>query len=147
MRPNMKSYLVFTCIWLLTVILMAISSPALFYLASEILYFIDSSSPDTLALSTRLLQFPAEHNYLLAQTELGRRYVHGQGVEKNTTVGIKWLTQAAAGNDKQARDTLAMLFLFDSSESERHELIKSIKSSAAQNSFLSQNLLTVAYYY
>jgi uncharacterized protein len=143
----MKSFAVFVCIWILTVILMAVSSPALFYLVSETILFAAGSNPGSLAFSTQLLHFPSEHDYLPAQSELGNRYADGIGVEKDTALGIKWLTQAAAGNNKQAIDKLSSLFWFDSSEAQRSELLKSIKKAAEKNSVQCQKLLSFAYLY
>ncbi len=143
----MKQFFAFICIWILTVILVAFSSPGLFYIASETLYVIGQFNPSTMKLSTQLLQFPAEHDLLSAQRELGSRYAHGQGVEKNPALGLKWIKMAASGDDTQARDMLAFQYSYGCPESERADLLKSIIKGAEQNSLSNQSVLSFAYFY
>lgn len=143
----MKSFLAFFFIWLLTVILVAFSSPGLFYIVSETLFFISRSNPKDLALSTQLLHFPAEHGFLPAQVELGRRYIYGKGVEKDNAHGVKWVTKAAASNDSRAQELLCSIFFYECSEAERPKLLQSIKEAAARNSQPCQRSLSLAYYY
>lgn len=126
---------------------MAFSSPGLFYIASETLFVIGQFNPSTMKLSTQLLQFPAEHDLLAAQRELGTRYTLGQGVEKDAALGLKWIKKAASGDDTQASDMLSFLFTYGCPESQRPELLKSIEKGAKQNSLSNQCALSLAYFY
>jgi len=51
----------------------------------------------------------AERGYATAQYDLGRRYLRGDGVEKDATVGRQWLQKAAQNGSAEAAQLLQQL--------------------------------------
>ncbi len=56
-------------------------------------------------------QKAADQNYSPAQKQLGLAYTHGDGVEKNPTLGLSWLLKAAAQKNRDAYFFLGQYYL------------------------------------
>jgi TPR repeat protein len=75
-------------------------------------YYLGSMAADKKDYPTavKYLTLAANQNYAQAQVSLGLEYLYGHGVEKNTSRGLDWITQAAQSGSIPAQIMLADLY-------------------------------------